>query len=136
MKHFSGPKRQSKLVRGTVNLSLFIVKTSASALVGYLERFLLRDATPVHASTCQTPTCNSANCAKMKGLLKHGDGCKTKANGGCNLLCKCIWATLQFTLGSVSPIIVLYTRWIYSPRTPSRSLATKFFDNESVVNVV
>jgi len=48
----------------------------------------------LHASTCRSPTCNSANCAKMKGLLKHGDGCKIKANGGCNV-CKRIWALLQ-----------------------------------------
>ena len=48
----------------------------------------------LHASTCRSPSCTSANCAKMKGLLKHGDGCKIKANGGCNV-CKRIWALLQ-----------------------------------------
>lgn len=48
----------------------------------------------LHASTCRSPTCTSANCAKMKGLLKHGNGCKIKANGGCNV-CKRIWALLQ-----------------------------------------
>mmetsp|Transcript_25091 Transcript_25091/g.60373 ORF Transcript_25091/g.60373 Transcript_25091/m.60373 type:complete len:1565 (+) Transcript_25091:76-4770(+) len=48
----------------------------------------------LHASTCRSPKCTSANCAKMKGLLKHGAGCKIKANGGCNV-CKRIWALLQ-----------------------------------------
>ena len=48
----------------------------------------------LHASTCRSPKCNSANCAKMKGLLKHGSQCKVKAQGGCNI-CKRIWALLQ-----------------------------------------
>jgi len=48
----------------------------------------------LHASTCSSTKCTSANCAKMKGLLKHGAGCKVKANGGCNV-CKRIWALLQ-----------------------------------------
>lgn len=48
----------------------------------------------LHASTCRSVKCTSANCAKMKGLLKHGAGCKIKANGGCNV-CKRIWALLQ-----------------------------------------
>ena len=48
----------------------------------------------LHASTCRSPKCNSANCAKMKGLLKHGSQCKIKAQGGCNI-CKRIWALLQ-----------------------------------------
>jgi len=48
----------------------------------------------LHASTCRSPECQSANCAKMKGLLKHGTQCKVKANGGCNV-CKRIWALLQ-----------------------------------------
>ena len=48
----------------------------------------------LHASTCRSATCTSANCQKMKGLLKHGAGCKVKANGGCNV-CKRIWALLQ-----------------------------------------
>ncbi len=48
----------------------------------------------LHASTCRSPECQSANCAKMKGLLKHGTTCKVKANGGCNV-CKRIWALLQ-----------------------------------------
>lgn len=48
----------------------------------------------LHASTCRSAECQSANCAKMKGLLKHGTTCKVKANGGCNV-CKRIWALLQ-----------------------------------------
>lgn len=48
----------------------------------------------LHAATCANPKCPSANCTKMKGLLKHGGQCKIKANGGCNV-CKRIWALLQ-----------------------------------------
>ena len=47
-----------------------------------------------HAATCTSPKCPSANCAKMKGLLKHGAQCQIKATGGCNV-CKRIWALLQ-----------------------------------------
>jgi len=48
----------------------------------------------LHAATCQKPDCPSANCTKMKGLLKHGASCQIKANGGCHI-CKRIWALLQ-----------------------------------------
>mmetsp|Transcript_13759 Transcript_13759/g.29222 ORF Transcript_13759/g.29222 Transcript_13759/m.29222 type:complete len:1610 (-) Transcript_13759:80-4909(-) len=48
----------------------------------------------LHAPPCRSAKCTSANCAKMKGLLKHGASCKTKAIGGCNV-CKRIWALLQ-----------------------------------------
>lgn len=48
----------------------------------------------LHAATCKEPRCPSANCAKMKGLLKHGTQCQIKATGGCNV-CKRIWALLQ-----------------------------------------
>lgn len=48
----------------------------------------------LHASSCNTPKCPSANCAKMKGLLKHGEQCRIKGTGGCNV-CKRIWALLQ-----------------------------------------
>merc|ERR1712157_648941 len=47
-----------------------------------------------HAATCVSPKCPSANCTKMKGLLKHGATCRIKAAGGCNV-CKRIWALLQ-----------------------------------------
>lgn len=47
-----------------------------------------------HAATCNSQKCPSANCTKMKGLLKHGAQCKVKAAGGCNV-CKRIWALLQ-----------------------------------------
>jgi len=48
----------------------------------------------LHAATCVSPKCPSANCTKMKGLLKHGGQCKIKATGGCSV-CKRIWALLQ-----------------------------------------
>jgi len=48
----------------------------------------------LHAATCTSPKCPSANCTKMKGLLKHGSQCQIKATGGCNV-CKRIWALLQ-----------------------------------------
>lgn len=47
-----------------------------------------------HAATCNSSKCPSANCNKMKGLLKHGAQCQVKATGGCNV-CKRIWALLQ-----------------------------------------
>jgi E1A/CREB-binding protein len=48
----------------------------------------------LHAASCNSPKCPSANCTKMKGLLKHGAQCQVKATGGCNV-CKRIWALLQ-----------------------------------------
>ena len=48
----------------------------------------------LHAATCTSPKCPSANCTKMKGLLKHGSQCKIKVSGGCHV-CKRIWALLQ-----------------------------------------
>jgi E1A/CREB-binding protein len=48
----------------------------------------------LHAATCKSAKCPSANCQKMKGLLKHGAQCQQKATGGCNV-CKRIWALLQ-----------------------------------------
>ncbi|KAL3923774.1 MAG: hypothetical protein SGILL_001456, partial [Bacillariaceae sp.] len=48
----------------------------------------------LHAATCNSPKCPSANCTKMKGLLKHGAQCQQKTTGGCNV-CKRIWALLQ-----------------------------------------
>ena len=48
----------------------------------------------LHAATCTSTDCPSANCTKMKGLLKHGSQCQIKAVGGCNV-CKRIWALLQ-----------------------------------------
>lgn len=48
----------------------------------------------LHAATCVNPKCPSANCTKMKGLLKHGTQCQVKAAGGCHV-CKRIWALLQ-----------------------------------------
>ena len=48
----------------------------------------------LHAATCSSTKCHSQNCAKMKGLLRHGGECKLKAAGGCNV-CKRIWTLLQ-----------------------------------------
>lgn len=48
----------------------------------------------MHAATCLSPKCHSQNCAKMKGLLQHGQTCKAKIAGGCNI-CKRIWTLLQ-----------------------------------------
>lgn len=48
----------------------------------------------LHAATCVSPKCPSANCNKMKGLLKHGAQCQIKATGGCHV-CKRIWGLLQ-----------------------------------------
>ena len=48
----------------------------------------------LHAATCNNPKCHSQNCAKMKGLLKHGEQCTIKAQGGCNI-CKRIWTLFQ-----------------------------------------
>ena len=47
-----------------------------------------------HAATCSSPTCQSANCTKMKGYLKHGAQCQVKATGDCHV-CKRIRALLQ-----------------------------------------
>ena len=35
----------------------------------------------LHAATCVSPKCPSANCAKMKGLLKHGAQCQVRNSG-------------------------------------------------------
>lgn len=47
-----------------------------------------------HASQCKSTSCTSANCAKMKTYLKHGQVCKIKASGGCKI-CKRIWTLLR-----------------------------------------
>lgn len=48
----------------------------------------------LHAASCNNPKCASQNCHKMKNLLLHGETCKTKHSGGCNV-CKRIWTLLQ-----------------------------------------
>ena len=48
----------------------------------------------LHAAQCKAPSCGSQNCAKMKSLLKHGEECPTKYQGGCNI-CKRIYTLLQ-----------------------------------------
>ena len=47
-----------------------------------------------HAARCNTPTCKSSNCIKMKSYLKHSVTCTVKASGGCKL-CKRIWTLLR-----------------------------------------
>ena len=47
-----------------------------------------------HASRCQSSSCSSSNCAKMKSYLKHGKTCKQKAIGGCKI-CRRIWTLLR-----------------------------------------
>lgn len=47
-----------------------------------------------HASRCNSTTCSSSNCAKMKNYLQHAKVCKTKVQGGCRI-CKRIWTLLR-----------------------------------------
>jgi len=47
-----------------------------------------------HAAACRSAACPSANCTKMKNLLKHGAACTTRVQGGC-AICRRIWALLQ-----------------------------------------
>ncbi|TMW66347.1 hypothetical protein Poli38472_004112 [Pythium oligandrum] len=47
----------------------------------------------VHASACDG-SCGSANCDKMKELMRHGAQCKQRALGGCTV-CRRVWALLQ-----------------------------------------
>ena len=39
-----------------------------------------------HASRCNSPSCTSQNCVKMKIYLKHSQSCNIKASGGCEIL--------------------------------------------------
>ncbi|EPS61920.1 hypothetical protein M569_12873, partial [Genlisea aurea] len=48
----------------------------------------------VHASLCQSRSCEYPNCRKVKGLFRHGIVCTTRASGGC-LVCKRMWYLLQ-----------------------------------------
>jgi E1A/CREB-binding protein len=47
-----------------------------------------------HASRCNSTSCSSTNCAKMKQYLQHARVCKTKVQGGCKI-CKRIWTLLR-----------------------------------------
>jgi E1A/CREB-binding protein len=47
-----------------------------------------------HASRCDSLSCSSSNCAKMKEYLKHAGVCKIKVAGGCKI-CKRIWTLLR-----------------------------------------
>lgn len=48
-----------------------------------------------HASRCNSTSCNSSNCAKMKQYLRHSQDCKKKVAGGCKI-CKRIWTLLRY----------------------------------------
>lgn len=47
-----------------------------------------------HASRCNSKSCTSSNCAKMKSYLQHSRVCRVKAVGGCRI-CKRIWTLLR-----------------------------------------
>lgn len=47
-----------------------------------------------HAAKCNSKTCTSSNCARMKDYLKHAGVCKVKVMGGCKI-CKRIWTLLR-----------------------------------------
>ena len=47
-----------------------------------------------HASRCNSTSCSSTNCAKMKQFLQHARKCHIKAQGGCKI-CKRIWTLLR-----------------------------------------
>jgi len=43
-----------------------------------------------HAATCDSASCPSLQCIKMKRLFRHSQGCKIKKNGGCDR-CETVW---------------------------------------------
>lgn len=47
-----------------------------------------------HASRCNSKSCTSTNCAKMKDYLQHARVCRVKVQGGCRI-CKRIWTLLR-----------------------------------------
>ena len=47
-----------------------------------------------HAATCDSTSCHSANCQKMKGIFNHATSCPNRANGLCHI-CKRIWMLFQ-----------------------------------------
>jgi len=47
-----------------------------------------------HASRCNSKSCTSTNCRKMKNYLHHARVCKLKVQGGCRI-CKRIWTLLR-----------------------------------------
>jgi E1A/CREB-binding protein len=52
----------------------------------------------LHTVTCCDTCCPSANCSRMKGILRHRAGCHIKARGGCLVCCR-IWALIQIHAG-------------------------------------
>jgi len=47
-----------------------------------------------HASQCNSGSCTSTNCQKMKGFLSHERQCQEKSQGTCKI-CKRIWTLLR-----------------------------------------
>eukprot|EP00529_Nitzschia_sp_RCC80_P002658 CAMPEP_0113512338 /NCGR_PEP_ID=MMETSP0014_2-20120614/39288_1 /TAXON_ID=2857 /ORGANISM="Nitzschia sp." /LENGTH=1811 /DNA_ID=CAMNT_0000408693 /DNA_START=299 /DNA_END=5734 /DNA_ORIENTATION=+ /assembly_acc=CAM_ASM_000159 len=47
-----------------------------------------------HAARCNSTSCTSTNCRKMKNYLQHARQCKIKVQGGCRI-CKRIWTLLR-----------------------------------------
>jgi E1A/CREB-binding protein len=52
----------------------------------------------LHTVSCCDTCCVSANCSRMKAILRHRAGCQIKARGGC-LVCSRIWALIQIHAG-------------------------------------
>ena len=73
---------------------LVLVKPKATEMKKRATNIRLHMTLLVHASACKNRKCPSANCAKMKALLRHGANCKIRATNGCPT-CKRIWALLQ-----------------------------------------
>jgi len=90
--------------RGTCNHKLEVIKVQASSdsASGMTEEqrrerkrnIQLHITLIEHASRCNSSTCKSLNCRKMKSYLKHVDTCQVKASGGCKI-CKRIWTLLR-----------------------------------------
>lgn len=96
--------RDPKANRGQCNHTLETIKVDAgsSGTSGLTEEqrkerqrnIQLHIALIEHASRCNSKSCTSSNCQKMKSYLKHGQTCKIKASGGCKV-CKRIWTLLR-----------------------------------------
>eukprot|EP00547_Thalassionema_nitzschioides_P017986 CAMPEP_0194252774 /NCGR_PEP_ID=MMETSP0158-20130606/28374_1 /TAXON_ID=33649 /ORGANISM="Thalassionema nitzschioides, Strain L26-B" /LENGTH=428 /DNA_ID=CAMNT_0038990263 /DNA_START=48 /DNA_END=1334 /DNA_ORIENTATION=- len=86
--------RESELIpdsantgRGCVDIELFVKRKIES-------RTIISSAQIIdHVTKCNSPSCPSSNCAKMKSYLQHGKDCQVKHSGGC-IICKRIWTTL------------------------------------------
>ena len=61
-------------------------RTNRAATLGKTRNIQLYVALIEHASRCNSPSCTSQNCVKMKIYLKHSQSCNIKASGGCEIL--------------------------------------------------